>query len=242
MPRGPLAIVTRGRLGPFRGGRRLFGVAIGSASNGSVLVRTWPSLAATPQRVTEGQETPKKWLALVPSTPGNGSTLVNVQAPVPPVGSVEVRTSPLLSTTTQCVAETQAAPVICTEPPPATVFQLGGAPNGLAEVIRLPPVLPDTQSGPKHETPNRFPFPTAGTTWAHEAGPLVGLVEARIRPSLPTATQNDGDAHETPRSSSDGANWVVAQAALPPVGFVEVMILPPPAAATQSAVVGQETA
>ena len=87
MPRGPLAIFTRGRFGPFLGRRRLlfcFGTGVGVERVGAG--RTWPPLAATPQSAVEGQETPKKWLAEVPPAPGNGSTLVKVQAPGPPVG------------------------------------------------------------------------------------------------------------------------------------------------------------
>ncbi len=44
-----------------------------------------------------------------------------------------------------------------------------------------------------------------------------------------------------PRSSSGTGSWAVDQAAGPPVGFVEVRILAPPAEAAQKVGEGQET-
>ena len=60
-------------------------------------------------------------------------------------------------------------------------------------------------------------------------------------PSSPTATQNEAEAHEIPRSSSGWGSCAVDHAAASPVGFVEVTILPLPAAAAQNEAVGQET-
>src|ERR1044071_7126909 len=71
--------------------------------------------------------------------------------------------------------------------------------------------------------------------------PPVGLVELRICPSLPTATQSPVVGQETPRSSRPSKSCVRFQAPAPAVGVVEVSTLPLPPTATQRSDDGQET-
>src|SRR5436305_2978116 len=177
--------------------------------------------------------------------------LVKVHAPDPPAGSVEVRTSALLSTATQRESDGQVAAVSCTEPPPRLAGQAEAGPVGSVETIRLPSTLPLTQSaGEGQEMPNRLPGMPGNCTCCQAPG--SGLVELRtspasvgsglmLSPSSPTATQNAGEGQEMPRSSSGPGSWVTVQADAPPVGLVEVATLPPPAAAAQNDGDGQET-
>src|ERR1700760_3145342 len=96
------------------------------------------------------------------------------QACGPPVGSVELSTSPLSSTARQPLAEAQETPVICTAPPPAVLFQLEAPAAGFVEVRTLPASLPLTQSGAAmQETPARSPgAPGAGPIRQAAAPPL----------------------------------------------------------------------
>ena len=66
-----------------------------------------------------------------------------------------------------------------------------------------------------------------------------------MRPSLATTTQSETVGQETPRNSNGSPSSIDFHAARPPVGSVEVKILPwssrLPETATQRETVGQET-
>src|SRR5215218_7256561 len=116
-------------------------------------------------------------------------SFVTVQAPRPPVGLLDVRTSPLLSTATHCLVGRQLTPVTWTEIPPFAAPQEEAA-SGLVEDSRFPPALPATQSTvAAHETPCRSPGPPGVPSVLHAETPPVGLVETRTPPCCATATQ-----------------------------------------------------
>lgn len=71
--------------------------------------------------------------------------LVKVQPPAPPVGLVEVRTSPSLSTATHWVGAGPSAAVSCTLPPPWVKAQLDAGPVGAVATSSSPTVSPLTQ-------------------------------------------------------------------------------------------------
>src|SRR3954452_14888238 len=93
----------------------------------------------------------------IPSTSSTkGRRFSKVQAEAPPVGSVEVRTSPLLSIATHCRSEGQSTPVIWTVPPPCAGLQADAGPVGAVEVKSVFTALPVTQRlGLGQETPRR---------------------------------------------------------------------------------------
>ena len=156
-----------------------------------------------------------------------GTTLAKDQAAAPPAGSVEVRTSPLLSTAMHSEAEGQEAPVIWTEPPPLASLQLAAPPLGLVELRRLPASLPLRQSAAAtHDTASRLPGPAGAPTRCQAEASPRGSVEVTMRPSAVTATQRDGELQETPLNSTSSPNSIDCQAEAPPVGSVEVKILP----------------
>lgn len=136
-------------------------------------------------------------------------------------------------------------PVTSTEKPPFASSQLEGS-VGLVEVSRFPAELPATQSTVwAQEIPCKLPGPPGVPSSIQAEGPPSGFLETSIRPCRATATHSVGVPHETPRRSSVSSSWVTFQAAVPPVGLLEVSTLPAvwrsPDTATQSEVVGQST-
>src|SRR5690242_17161413 len=119
------------------------------AANGSVAVKMRLLAPTRAQSEGEGQEAPQSaFLTNWPvsgSSASKGTRFSKVQELGPPVGLVEVRTSALLSTATQRAVVGQVRPVICTEPA-GFVSEKGAPPVGSAEVRRLPPASPATQS------------------------------------------------------------------------------------------------
>src|SRR6476659_11465226 len=109
--------IVRGRSRPRCRGVRVEGAG---AANGSVEVKMRLLAPTRAQSEVEAQEAAKSalstnGLAPVPSA-SKGTRFSKVQAPAPPVGSVEVRTSALLVTATQLSVVVQVKPVIWTEP------------------------------------------------------------------------------------------------------------------------------
>src|SRR3954452_16388653 len=84
--------------------------------NGSVVVKMRPSIPTSAHNEVEAQEAEKSaFRGGCPSlSVGRKATRFSkCQEPRPPVGLVEVRTSPLLSTAAQALAVGQEMPVIC---------------------------------------------------------------------------------------------------------------------------------
>lgn len=189
--------MVRGRLRDLRTGRTSGG------AKGSVEVKMRPSRPTSAQSEVEAQEAPKSaFRGGCPSRSSvgeNGTGFSELQEPGPPLGSVEVRTLPLLSTTTQRSAVGHEASVICTEPPESASCHDAAGPSGSVEVRTLPVRFPATQSSEETQsTPSRSPDPPGVPTWRQAEAPPVGSVETKIRPSRATATQSVGVLQETP--------------------------------------------
>jgi hypothetical protein len=170
-------------------------------------------------------------MALSGCAPGvgsrNGITFWKDQSELSPSGSVELRTSPLLSTATQAILSRQEIPVMRTEPPPLRSLQAEAPAVGFVEERKLPPKLPAAHSAlPAQETPRISPGPPGSPMSRHPFKPAVGLAEAIMRPFSPTATQSSGVPQETPRRSRLSSICVTDHASGPPVGSVEVRTFP----------------
>lgn len=150
---------------------------------------------------------------------GGGITLTKSQAT--PVGSVEVRTSALLSTAAQALGRGQEMPLTGNPLPAETTCHSPAPLVGFVELI-ICPALPVTQSaGEGQEMPLRLVAPPGWPTTLHaDAGP-AGLVETAMLPSLPTAAQKVVVGQETPRKSSGDSSCVTVQAEASPVGSPE---------------------
>src|SRR4051794_15968353 len=178
---------VRGRCRCLRFGGRL-GVG---AANGSVAVKMRVLAPTSTQSEGEGQEAPKR--AFLTNWPvsgcaaSKGTRFSKVQESAPAAGSVEVRTSALLSTARQRARSGQVRPVIVTEPAPLASAK-GAPPSGSLDARRLPPASPATQREGTQETACRSRW-VGERTWRHAPAPPVGSPEAKTRPSLPTATQ-----------------------------------------------------
>src|SRR5271157_5007173 len=104
-----------------------------------------PSVPTRAQSETEAQEAEKS-----PFSGGSlraGTRFSKCQEPAPPLGSLEVRTSPLSSTPTHRLLVGQETSVILIEVPALASLQLLAAPAlGSVEVRTSPLWLPATQS------------------------------------------------------------------------------------------------
>ena len=128
-----------------------------------------PSPPTSAQSEVEAQEAPKSAFRYGgPSSSAgglNGIRFSKCQALAPPVGSVEVVTSPLSSTATQFETLGQETPVICTEPPAFASFHVPPPPAGFVVVRMLPVMLPTAQSALEtQEAPSRSPAPAGVPT------------------------------------------------------------------------------
>src|SRR5215218_10259288 len=159
-----------------------------AAENGSVAVKIRPSMPTRAQSEVEAQEAAKSafrggCISSSFSVGRKGTRFSKCHESAPPVGSVEVRTSPLLSTATQRLAVGQEMPVICTEPPAFASSQPAGPAAGAVEVRTLPVKLPAAQSRvDRQATPSRSPGPPGVPVSVQAEAPPVGLVETKIRP------------------------------------------------------------
>jgi hypothetical protein len=187
---------------------------IALAGNGSLEVKMRLSAPTRTQNDGDPQEAPKRAFFTSPSSPvwWKGTRFSKCHGPPPPPGSVEVRTSPLLSTAAQRVAVGQETPVTRTEPPPFVAVHVAAGRPGSVEVRRLPAPPPATQSevaaqatAPSSRPPARVP------TSCQAEGPPVGSVETTIRPSSATAAQSEGPPQETDLRSSELSSWVLCQ-------------------------------
>ena len=162
-----------------------------------------PSPPTSAQSEVEAQEAPKRALCGWPSGV-KGMRFSKCQALAPPVGSVEVITSPLSSTARQASAAGQETPVICTEPPAFASLQVAPPPaRGFVVVRMLPVMLPTAQSTVEtQEAPSRSPAPAGVATDLQAPAPPVGSVEAKSRPPRAAATQSEGVPQEMLRRSS----------------------------------------
>jgi len=78
-------------------------------------------------------------------------------------------------------------------------------------------------------------------TWAKLHDPPAGSVDVSTLPASSTATQRDADGHEIPLSAlAPDARWKKTHAEVPPVGSLDVAMLPPEVP-THHDVVGQDT-
>src|SRR5262249_34356774 len=151
----------------------------------------------------EAQEAPKRALCGSPSGV-NGIRFSKCQEEAPPVGSVEVITSPLSSTARQALAAGQETPVTCTEPPAPASFQVAPpSASGLVVVRILPVMLPTAQSAvERQEAPSRSPGPALVAAVLQAPAPPVGSVETKSFPSRAATTQSEGVPQEMLRRSS----------------------------------------
>jgi hypothetical protein len=123
------------------------------------------------------------------------STVVAVQAPDPPVGWLDVTTSPPPTATQRALLGHDTPSV----PPPCTKANVQVAASvGLLEVNTLP--LPSTATQKLllgQDTPARPVDPSTAVSFQAD-GPAVGLVEVTTWPTASTATQRPLLGHETP--------------------------------------------
>jgi hypothetical protein len=124
-------------------------------------------------------------------------TVSVLQAPGPPLGSVEVATSPAGPTATQSdadgheIAEKPDTPALSW-----VVRQAPGPPAGLVDVTTVPAVLTAAQNDADgHDRPVKDPSETLDSV--HARGPPSGFLDTTTFPVKSTATQNLADAHDT---------------------------------------------
>ena len=127
-----------------------------------------------------------------------------VQAPAPPVGSVEVRTSPSKPTATHWELEAQETAKSDFALGMRVAFQ---APPAGSVVVKTPPLWSTaTQSDSEgQETPRRLPLRRSlRETWeiVQAPAPPVGSVEVTTVPCRPTPTQNELDGQDIPKMVS----------------------------------------
>jgi hypothetical protein len=116
-------------------------------------------------------------------------------------------------------------------------------PVGSVEVTMFSPRVPTHNRTEGHDTASNC----TPVVVVHALAPPVGSVEVRIPLLLSVTTHRLADAHETassalsPRYSEvSGSTFVTVHAPAPPVGSVEVTMLPPPTA-THSSLDGHDT-
>lgn len=173
-----------------------------------------------------------------------GSPLVALQALAPPVGSVELSTSPSPSTATHSVADGHDSAEIAAHAPPlwqdpdnaGSVYwsvQALGPPAGFVEVRIWLPENATQSDTVGHDKPDK---PLAGPAAnVHALAPPVGRFEVRT-PPLPSATQNETDGQETVEIETS----LDVQASASPPGLVVVRMCPTLSPATQKDTDGQE--
>src|SRR3984885_5144780 len=142
------------------------------------------------------------------------STLVLVQALAPPVGSVEVNTSPRLSVTTH--RSSDAHDTLLSSPPSESTFvvvQALAPPVGFVEVNTAPFRTATHRPVDGHDTA-AIPLPRLAVD--HASAPPVGSVELSTSPTPSTATHKPGDGHDAPVMATGDANggWSSARTGL----------------------------
>src|SRR3954471_19084926 len=146
-----------------------------------------PKPLAAAQNVVVGQSTSK--MASV-------SNVVEVQAPAPPVGSVEVTIRPPEPVATHSVVD--AHEIDSSEAPGIDVACHALAPPvGFVEVRIVSPVVTAAQNVVVGHETFQTRSPDARRVSVQAEAPPVGLVEVTIRPPSPTAVQKDAVGHET---------------------------------------------
>jgi hypothetical protein len=120
-----------------------------------------------------------------------------------------------------------------------TTVHAAGPPAAALEETTFPASSTATQlAGKMHEMPSRG---WASTRKSTDQLSALGSVETRTLPPASTATQSVREAQEMPKIVTLPSALLTCQADSPPVGFVDVRILPAPSLATQRLSLGHAT-
>jgi hypothetical protein len=180
---------------------------------------------------------------------GELSTVETVHADVPPVGLVDVTTTPILPTSGPPLAWPLATHRLTvghdtsdSDRSPTTLVTVQDAvpPVGFVDVTTLvPPSIATQRSMLGQETPASVLVPSTNVI-LQAAAPPVGLLEVSALPAPSTATHGPPLRQDTPSIELVASTMAAFQAAAPPVGLVEMNTLPLPTP-TQRVVLLQDT-